>query len=283
MFVLALEQGPPPLVGALARGAVSITLRHTDFHFRENPLSGSPTPPAPPGAEDVQFDRAEFAPAAAPAGRACVACKQPITGQYFEAAGKLVCANCVQRLQTAPAGSGISRFFRAAVAGTGAATLGAAIFYVVLVITSATWGIISIVVGFLVGNAVRWGAHRRGGIGYQLLAAILTYLSIGAFYTFAAQHELAAHPELHKPDDQQIATEMANATPLQQAVVFVLGSFISPVLLGMDKPIRLIIFAFAIWEAWRLNRRVKFALSGPFSVAPASPAPPPPPTGTPDV
>src|SRR5262249_59140123 len=61
-----------------------------------------------------------------------------------------------------------------------AATVGAVIYYAFVRATGANWALIAIVVGFMVGGAVRKGTGNRGGRLYQLLAVFLTYSSIVA-------------------------------------------------------------------------------------------------------
>ena len=46
----------------------------------------------------------------------------------------------------------------------------------------------------------------------------------------------------------------------------------SPFLAGFQNVIGLLIIGFALWEAWKANRRVPLAIAGPFALAPAGAA-----------
>jgi hypothetical protein len=71
----------------------------------------------------------------------------------------------------------------AAVFGLGAGIVGAVIYYAVLAIAHLQIGIIAILIGYMVGYAVRKGARGRGGLRFQVLAVALTYTSVALAYT----------------------------------------------------------------------------------------------------
>ena len=48
------------------------------------------------------------------------------------------------------------------------------------------------------------------------------------------------------------------------------ASFSAPVMVGMESPISLLIYGFALWEAWRRNTRPVLKIDGPFQLAPAA-------------
>jgi hypothetical protein len=140
---------------------------------------------------ELQFDRAELT-GPAPALR-CATCDAPLASSYYEVNGQLACERCRFEAERALARSpGIGGFLRAAAAGTLAGGVGAGLWYGVRALTDAEWGIVAIVVGLLVGFAVRWGSRGAGGWKYQTLAVALTYLAIVSTYVplifqFAAQ------------------------------------------------------------------------------------------------
>jgi hypothetical protein len=43
-----------------------------------------------------------------------------------------------------------------------------------------------------------------------------------------------------------------------------------PVLIGLQSPLHFVIVAFALYEAWKLNRMPAFTITGPFQIAPAT-------------
>jgi hypothetical protein len=50
--------------------------------------------------------------------------------------------------------------------------------------------------------------------------------------------------------------------------------YASPILFGIEAPIGLLIVAFALWEAWKFNRRHPIIFNGPFRVGEAGPSAP---------
>jgi hypothetical protein len=67
--------------------------------------------------------------------------------------------------------------------GLGAGIVGAAIYYAVIAIANLEIGIVAILIGYMVGYAVRKGARGRGGRRFQVLAVALTYASVALAYT----------------------------------------------------------------------------------------------------
>src|ERR1035441_3047262 len=112
----------------------------------------------PPSPHELQFQHAEpVAEATSSAGSApaCVVCKQPLGDTYYQAQGQAVCAACAERLradqQAAPAFS----LMRAALYGGGAALAGCALYAGVAIVLHAEIGLIAILVGWMVGKAIR--------------------------------------------------------------------------------------------------------------------------------
>ena len=199
----------------------------------------------------LQLDRAEYAENAP---ERCAACGQALGGSYYEVGGRICCAACQERIVAALAGRpGAAGFLRAAAAGLGAAAVGAAIYFAVRAATGYQFGLISILVGYLVGRAVHWGCRGRGGWAYQALAVLLTYLAIVSTYVpvtleVVKQEQVAA----------TTAATLATAVLVAATVPFLGGVGI----LG------LIIIAIGLYEAWKLNRRPRLAVSGPHVLAP---------------
>jgi hypothetical protein len=224
-----------------------------------------------PAVSDLQFDKAEY-PSAAPA--ACAFCHKAISDEYFTINGRTSCRACHTRLSAFwNEGTPASRFFTAAGLGLLGALAGAGIYYAVRAITGYELGLVAIVVGLLVGKGVRRGARGRGGAGYQTLAIALTYLSIAMNYIPEVVQALQNGKEVHG---------------LLAVIVGVMSVgliLISPILVGVHSPIGLLITGIALYEAWKINKRVTFEVSGPHAVAapapPPSAEPPPPSTETP--
>ncbi len=239
----------------------------------------------------LQFDEAEYVEAPPTTGPTCAACKQPITDSYYQLVGSILCERCHGQIQSHLAGrSGMLRFAKASVFGFGAAIAGFAIYYGIMKLSGLEIGLISILVGFMVGGAVHKGSEGRGGWLYQLLAVFFTYSAICASY--AGVHlvpaimervdrkqppvvEAVAKPGEDNeakadPDPDAVlkpAAEPLTAAALSVAFVYLLGFLYAfPVILGFQQPIGLLIIGFAIWQAWKLNRRVPLVITGPYSV-----------------
>jgi hypothetical protein len=240
---------------------------------------------APP-AGGMQFDKVELA--SPEAARACARCKRIVTDEYFEVAGRMVCRECGTELGGDQGGAG--PWLRALALGGGAAFLCTIAWYLIVKITNYELGLIAIGVGYFIGLAVRRGSGRRGGWKYQALAMLLTYGSITAskipFIVEAAQEQDTqggqgakdeqADPAKAPPSDSAPAGEHAapkkpaGAGDVALAFVLVLGiALASPFLMGAKNIIGIIIIGIALYEAWKINRRIP--LSGPFRLGPAAP------------
>jgi hypothetical protein len=233
--------------------------------------------------ETLQFDRAEYEQPAGPAS--CAQCQQQLSGSYYQINGVAVCPTCAEVLRAQwTGGSSAGRFIRASVAGAGAALLGALVYYGVGALTGYEFGLIAIVVGFAVGAAVRWGSNRRGGWVYQTLAIALTYIAIVSTYVPAivagirnSQAQDAAQSDQNTPGPKPVAqTDTAAAQPptLRDFVVAILLltaiACAAPFLAGIQNIMGLIIIAIGLYEAWKLNRRTGFEMTGPHTVGTAT-------------
>ena len=275
-------------------------------------------PPGPASPADMQFEQFEpaanaVAPSAdaattppAPAVTACAACKQPITDAYFEAGGQVFCPRCRETYQAEQTGgSRIGRLVRAVVFGTLAGLGGTIIWYGVRRLTGYEVGLIAVVVGLMVGGAVRAGARGRGGLFYQLLAVFITYSAIVANYVpdvfemifkEYGESKAATVASATQPTTQSGAAATAPADGVESSgtsekepvgagraiVALILLSlfafafaFVMPVLAGFSNIIGLLIIGFALWEAWKINKRVVVNFTGPYALAGGN-APPPP-------
>src|SRR5215211_2840256 len=151
--------------------------------------------------DDLQFDRVASpdAPDAAAAPElpavVCASCRTPLTTEYYDVNGTPFCAECRAGLERHVAGARGGRLLgKAALFGLGAAVAGAIVYYAVVAITDFEIGIVAILIGYMVGYAVRKATAGRGGRRFQVLAASLTYLAVGLAY-----FGLAMKGELRKP------------------------------------------------------------------------------------
>jgi hypothetical protein len=222
------------------------------------------------GQQELQFDRVEgAAPAAAAA--ACASCQRTIPDVYYEAAGKVFCAQCREAAQASLAGgSGMARILKALALGLVAAAISAGVWYAIIRLTDSTWGIVAIAVGIAVGMAVRIGSEGRGGWVYQLMAVVLTYLAISTSYVplvMEGMRDAAAEREA----EEASAGEEPVDPDVRETVFLVTSVAISlalPVLQATEGTgiIGLLIVGFALYQAWKINTRQTLAFSGPFRV-----------------
>jgi hypothetical protein len=239
----------------------------------------------------IQFDTVEYAEGSKPFD--CASCARPVSGEYYEAGGKYICPSCRDELSSPPQ---MRHLLGASGLGLIAALIGGAVWFGVRRLTGYEIGLIAIVVGLMVGLAVRAGAKGRGGPRFQALAVFLTYTGIALNYapdilssfmegardsdaTPAASasaspgqpEATAAGPSV--PSDTQEDQEIGIGRALT-ALVMLVGlvialSYAAPFLAGFENVLGLLIIGFALFEAWRINRQVP--VQGPFrTVAPAA-------------
>lgn len=249
-------------------------------------MSSDPTPVSAP--DGLRFDQ----PAPGPGTPACARCQAPIAEAYYEVNGHVVCSGCKTALERAPAGSGASRMLRATAFGLGGAVLGAGIYYAILAATGYEIGLVAILVGWLVGRAVQKGSNGAGGWAYQTLAVGLTYLAIVSTYvpfifksatendsksSAAAVAPASAAPAAGQATDSVTVRPVA-ATADTSAHRMTVGRFalglvalvaiaaVAPFLAGFENVLGLVIIGFALFQAWKMNRRVPLAITGPYAV-----------------
>jgi hypothetical protein len=126
---------------------------------------------------DLQFDRV----ASPLPSLTCAKCSRAVTTYYYTVDDASICSSCKRSLETEKSRRQTG-LLRAAGYGAGAAVAGAAIYYGVIAITNLEIGIVALLIGYMVGHAVRSGAGG-GGRRFQVLAAALTYLSVGMAYS----------------------------------------------------------------------------------------------------
>jgi hypothetical protein len=229
---------------------------------------------------DIQWDHAETQ--AGSEGRlACSMCSIAIGDSYYQVNDQVVCPRCRHGLEAALAGeSGSSRFARAVVFGSGAAALGAGIYYGILALTGYQFSLVAIVVGWLVGEAVRRGSRGRGGWAYQGLAVFLTYAAIVTTYIpyiiEAARQEAVSETSAAAPSASPSEGGPAPGAEVQDpprpgevlkamAALFALALAL-PFLGGFQNILGLIIIGIGLYEAWRRNRAIVLEVAGPFQI-----------------
>ncbi len=190
--------------------------------------------------QPLQFDKAEFA---GQSTLACASCKTPITSEYYEVNGQVICPSCRDQFaRFGTDGSEAGRIALAILIGSAAGIVGFAAYAFLTALLHANWSLLSIGVGWLVGAAVRWAAKYRGGPVYQAIAVAITYVAVCAIYMRSFDNIFQSLLE-------------AMVAPWNGSVG-ILG---------------LLIIAFALYEAFILNRKTTLQISGPFFTRQASP------------
>jgi hypothetical protein len=253
--------------------------------------------------DELQFDRVETETPRSAASETgpevtCVVCQKSVGAEYYQVNGKPVCEVCRQGVTLAAATPrGTGPFLRAGVFGLAAAVAGAAIYYGVIALLNLEIGLVAILIGYMVGYAVRKGIGGRGGRRFQVLALVLTYWAVGLAYTplafkgiregsrDAASGQQADSAQIATPAQRDSVTA-PNGEPLQSAdrpgipiafamlfvfvfalpVMYVVGSFPGGLLSAL-------IIGIGLRQAWTMTGAPKLEISGPYKVgAGVSPA-----------
>lgn len=246
---------------------------------------------SPDEPKDLQFDKAE-ATEGVSKGLTCAKCQAPIVTSYYEAGGNTFCETCAKELKgQLEDGKKSASFPRALVFGVFGAVAGAALYYAVVAITGYEIGLISILVGFMVGWTVRQGTRGFGSRRYQVLAFALTYFAIASTYTGLAVRQMAQEGTLVS-SRSQLSPEAAQDTTIISVTGAVEssgagGALIWLVFITLAMPVLAtfgglpsslisgLIIGFGLRQAWIMNGAVNIKFSGPFRVGTGPAAAPP--------
>jgi hypothetical protein len=205
-----------------------------------------------PPPEHLQFRRAQ-----SPGGpdiRACIACKQPISGEYFQANGNTVCPTCADRIRNGQQSVPPAHLAKAVLFGAGAALAGSAIYAGVAIFLHIEIGLVAVLIGYMVGNTVRFAA----GVGrpQQILAVSLTYFAITSAFILTVLYPASR-------SGQSIDWSRA-LLPLLELL------FVAPFLAlfqgsnPVSALISLVIIFIGLRRAWAHTRRSEIIVTGPF-------------------
>jgi hypothetical protein len=231
---------------------------------------------SPPSPQDLQFQHAEPVAEAAAASegsvRTCVACKQPVGNTYFHAQGQVVCPLCAQRIQTGQQAPPALSLMRAALYGGVAALGGCTQYALVAIVLNAEIGLIAILVGWMVGKAIRHASYGLGGRPQQILAVTLTYFAITTSYIPVILYQAAKNP--HRVEQQQA---QAKAAPMEVRPRMGVGGLVLYLLMiaaiapflsltsGISGLISIFILFIGLQRAWKLTERSEILLMGPYT------------------
>jgi hypothetical protein len=205
---------------------------------------------APKPAPEIHFDRAEFENAPE---RTCANCAAALRAEYYECNGQMICGSCASNLNlllhNQERSSGLLRAFGA---GLAAAIAGCAV-YAAVRLTGYEFSLIAIGVGYIVGRAVRWGSGGRGGPRFQAMAMILTYVSITS----------SSLPFIIR----QLTEDGSSLSLFGSVTMFVISLWL-PFAQGWSNILGILIIGIGLWEAWRMNRGGRIAITGPYALKP---------------
>jgi hypothetical protein len=272
LFEEALARGEAAPAQGTSTAATATTTADDD---EPAALPPPPLPPRPVASATVQ----------------CATCGRAIES-YYDINGKSACDDCRRTVLghlATPIGS--SGFLRAAALGFAAALAGSIVWYAFAAITGVMFGYVAIFVGYLVGAAVRRGARHRGGLKLQLLAVALTYASIaGGHMPFVFKGLKEQYQQKHdksvdkgadsigdKGADESAAASKPEGGVGHEIVTFALAltmmfafACAAPFLGGTENIIGILLIAFALWRAWRMNAAPVMKVSGPYRVGRAT-------------
>jgi hypothetical protein len=194
----------------------------------------------------------------------------------------VVCDLCAKRIESGQQAPPAASLGRAALYGAGAALAGCALYALVAILTGWEIGLIAIVVGVMVGKAVRHGSYGLGGRPQQILAVVLTYFAITTSFipvlVYQGIKERAALEQGKK--DTGIAApavEERHAPPMSPGkALFILllvasaAPFLSLGSGGVGGLINLFIIFIGLRQAWRLTARPEILIMGPYEVESAT-------------
>jgi hypothetical protein len=257
------------------------------------------------GNEALQFDRviseSTSAAAASTLAVTCAVCQASIETEYFDVNGNVVCSRCRTAAESAATTPrGIVPLMTAGVFGLGAGLVGAVIYYAVMAIANLEIGIVAILIGYMVGYAVRRGARGRGGRRFQVLAVALTYASIALAYSpmvfkqvldtdRSARTALSATKSSGRSNNnsntaaatqgERGATTKLSGGRVLLSLVFVAAFIAALPVLGIigSFPFGLIsafIIFIGLKQAWTMTGVTRLQILGPYRVG-AAPAPAP--------
>ncbi len=239
-----------------------------------------PEPDVPPP-EELQFRRAQPI-GETPSGQHCVICHSLIQEEYYHAQDQVICPMCAGRIQSGQQAPPSASLMRAALYGGGAALAGCALYAIVAIATGLEVGLIAIVVGIMVGKAIRYASNGLGGRPQQILAVTLTYFAITTsfipvfiYQTRKAPAQQTAQTQQQARSDQPaITAEQQPSVSLSRALVYVLAlAMIAPFLELISSPLSGLISLFIIFiglqRAWALTRRHTVFIAGPYKLSEA--------------
>ena len=180
-----------------------------------------------------------------------------------------MCPLCAARIQAGQQSAPALSLMRAALYGGAAALGGCALYALIAIVLHAEIGIIAILVGWMVGKAVRHGSYGRGGRPQQILAVLLTYFAITTSYIPVILYRDAKVAQARNaPVSSSAPVEARPRMSFGTVALFLLvltaaAPFLS-LTSGVSAWISLFILFIGLQRAWKLTERREIPLTGPY-------------------
>jgi len=251
-------------------------------------VSQSVAPPPASPVEDLQFQHAEYA--TAPPRVACAYCKTDAGESYYRVGGAVACQACTARLRDLQIRPDRKIFWlRAAPWGLGAA-IGGSIIFALISLTGFQFALVAILVGFMVGKAIRRATRGRSSRACQVLAVILTYGAITTsylpFFIAGAVKQMdkkvkskpaAAAAPVPTIKHMKMSLGVAFLAMIAGVLLLVGISLVMPFLIIAHAPlsglINLAIIFIGLRKAWLLTAPYSAPIAGPFQATQPDAAP----------
>jgi hypothetical protein len=229
-----------------------------------------------PAAESLQFKKAEHL-VYGPPTQTCNACRRTFAPPYFHVNGITVCPVCAKAIESGQNAPPAHSLLKAFIYGLGAAIAGSVLYAAVAIITGLELALIAILIGYMVGKAIRHASGGLGGRPQQILAVLLTYFAITTSYIPVTLHHYAAQqPRVENtaapqsgvtstdaPASSSSRSPRSNGQVVVALVMLALGApFMS--LTNMSGLISLLIIFFGLQRAWILTGRAELIVTGPY-------------------
>lgn len=206
--------------------------------------------------DEINFDTHETESHTSVDGVNCHLCDQSIKREYFDLNGSVCCELCKVAVEDEYAGGfDIQDFIKSFMLALPIAALGAGLYYAIAALTGFEFGLIAVLIGWVVGMAIMKGSGGKGGVPYQILAVALTYLAIAGTYLPYAMGAL------DKVDFTNISAQIF----IELVTVLILALAV-PFLMGFQNIIGLLIIGFGLYQAWKGTKKIEVNVMGPFDI-----------------
>ncbi len=226
--------------------------------------------------DSLQFQKAEFAGGE----RTCDACKGELLGEYYKlysgqeniSASHTICAACAVKVEAEQASPSHAALVRGVLYGAGMTLACCAGSAAVIMISGLEIGLVSILVGYLVGRAVKQGAQGRGARRLQVVAVGLTYLSITFSYIPVGiqqyrKQKADIKAQVEKAASGEVVTRVPPVNFVMTLALLSGLAVVSPFLNlqeGIGGLLGIFILFLGLQRAWAMTGRDPRQVTGPF-------------------